>query len=318
MSKKKRKAGRAKSVAVMPSPKRVRWAKAAVVAPLLLCIVAAGAASLRWQPVRRAVGLAPLSEPLAQATPTPTPLVLAKEYVYAGGRLVATEELTSLNSLCPGGVGTYPKCLVDRKHPTYVPTGMSATAVSGTAVSVVWSPPPEGGNVDHYQVERRLTMDDPNPYLFNCASSPCQDTTATPWTAYLYRVSAVFTSGVVSDYTAVDIATTAVYTNDDPLIKANDPQGRPASRVRAADLTELRRAVDLVRGVAEMGGASWKSDPAPASGGQILAAHFLELRTNLNPALQTLGLSPMPDDATLGQGKPVLASHIQDVREKVR
>jgi hypothetical protein len=316
MSKRKRKTDRAKSGAVPQRHKRVRWAKAAVAAPLLLCVLAAGAASLRWQPVRRAVGLAPLSEPLAQATPTP--LALAKEYVYAGGRLVATEEPPA-SALCPAGSsGQYPKCLADSKHPTYIPTGMSATAVSGTAVSVVWSPPPEGGTVDHYQVERRLTIDDPSPYLFNCAASPCQDTSATPWTAYLYRVRSVFTSGVISDYTAADIATTAVYTNDDPLIRANDPQGRPASRVRAADLTELRRAVDLVRGVAEIGGASWKGDPAPASGGLILAAHFLELRANLNPALQALGINALPDDLTLGAGLPVMAAHIQDVRDKVR
>src|ERR1700760_2074582 len=138
MSKKKRKTGRVKmGEKPAPSGKRLRWAKAAVIAPLALCIVAAGAAtSLRWEPVRHAVGLAPLSEPLAQATPTP--LQLSKEYVYAGGRLVATEE----------------------PAPTFAgppPTSLSATTSTITppsaSVSVSWSAP-ASGTVTSYIVER--------------------------------------------------------------------------------------------------------------------------------------------------------------------
>src|SRR5689334_3875408 len=97
MSKRRRKSAKGRAGArASPAKKRVRWAKAAVIAPLALCVLAAGAASLRWEPARHAVGLVPIAEPLAQATPTPLPL--SKEYVYAGGRLVATEEPTPLPS----------------------------------------------------------------------------------------------------------------------------------------------------------------------------------------------------------------------------
>lgn len=117
------------------------WAKAAVVAPLLLCIVAAGAASLRWQPVRRTVGLSPLSEPLAQATPTP--LLLSKEYVYAGGRLVATEEPTPQPSGSP---------------PTNLVATSSIPSSGQLVVKVTW-PAPADATPTGYVVERAQTRD---------------------------------------------------------------------------------------------------------------------------------------------------------------
>src|SRR2546423_15003879 len=117
MSKRKRKAGRVGESPALSNERR-RWARAAVMAPLALCLVAA-AASLRWEPMRHAVGLAPAMEPAAQATPTP--LQLSKEYVYAGGRLVATEE--------PTAAGGPP------------PTNLIATDTSATSVALTWQAP---------------------------------------------------------------------------------------------------------------------------------------------------------------------------------
>jgi hypothetical protein len=76
--------------------------------------------------------------------------------------------------------------------------------------------------------------------------------------------------------------------------------------------------VDAVRVLANVGPAAWQTNPAPAPGGSILAAHSLELRTNLNPALSALGITQMPSDPTLAVGLPVKAVHIQDVRDKVK
>ncbi|HEY9402808.1 MAG TPA: lamin tail domain-containing protein [Pyrinomonadaceae bacterium] len=68
-------------------PRRTRKTAFIVIA---LCMVAAtGVALSRFEPARRTLGLSPSTAP-TQATPAnPT---LAKEYIYADGRLVATEE----------------------------------------------------------------------------------------------------------------------------------------------------------------------------------------------------------------------------------
>jgi hypothetical protein len=309
MSKKKRKAGRTKSNMRPQHPRRVRWAKVAVAAPLLLCIVAAGAASLRWQPVRRAVGLAPLSEPLpAQATPTP--LALSKEYVYAGGRLVATEEPTPLPSGPP---------------PTNLVATSSIPSSGPLAVKLTWWAP-SGTTPTGYVVERAQTRDSTGlqftpltPTVTNppMSDSPYLDQSPPAGTVCVYRVRATY-SGAGDAYSNMDVATTVGYTGDDPLIGANHQPGQHASTISALNLTELQGVVDKVRALAGMSSAAWKNDPVPLSGGQILAAHFQELRDNLNPALAALGIAQMPPDSTLGQGKPVMAAHIQDVREKVR
>ena len=88
--------------------------------------------------------------------------------------------------------------------------------------------------------------------------------------------------------------------------------------MRAADLTELRPVIEAVRALAGVGAGVWKENPAPLYRGTILAAHFAELRTNLNPALAALGVAVLADDDTLGERKAVRAVHVQDVRDKVR
>jgi hypothetical protein len=43
-----------------------------------------------------------------------------------------------------------------------------------------------------------------------------------------------------------------------------------------------------------------------------------ELRTNLNPALSALEITPLLDDSTLVRGLPVKGTHIQAIRDKVK
>lgn len=315
MSKKKKKADRGRTGASpAPARRRLRLARVAVIAPLALCVIAVGAASLKWEPLRRVVGLAPAAEPAAQATPTP--LQLSKEYVYAGGRLVATEEPAPATTPTPSGPP---------------PTNLVATAtVSSPAlpVSLTWGAP-SSGVVASYVVERAESRDnstgllsfapvDPPSATLPTAQSPYQDQTASPGKVYVYRVKANFASGGSSAYSNVDVATTVSYTGDDPLVGANHQPGQHASVVSALNLTELRGVVNSVRALAGLGAAAWKGDPAPQSGGRILAAHFQELRDNLNPALAALGIAPLPPDSTLAVGQAVKAVHIQDVRDKVR
>jgi hypothetical protein len=89
MSKKSKRKARV-SAAPAPSgesgPRRRSYYAAALTALVLL---AASAAATRYDAVRRAVGMGPLLVTPAQGNAN---LPLSKEYVYAGGRLVATEE----------------------------------------------------------------------------------------------------------------------------------------------------------------------------------------------------------------------------------
>lgn len=293
--------------------RRPRLTRARLTIALCLCLVAVATAASRSPSVRHAVGLAPLSEPAVQAPP----LTLSKEYIYAGSRLVATEEPTPLPTPAPAGPP---------------PTGLLATAsfpsIDTAVVRLTWSAPASGSPTS-YVVERassrgangQLQYAALNPPATSAATeaSPYVDQTAAGGTVYLYRVRAVYAGGF-SGYSNQDLATTVRYTGDDPLVGVSDPQGRPRSIVRAANLTELRTVVEAVRALAGVGAGVWKDNPAPLLHGQILAAHFSELRTNLNPALATLGVSemPAPAGAGIGQGQPVRAVHVQDVRDKVR
>lgn len=260
---------------------------------------------MRYEPVRRAVGMRPLSVEPAQSQGLP----LSKEYVYAGGRLVATEEPTPATTPTPTPGGPPPTALTA--------TGFFPSANS-SGVKLVWAAP-SSGSPTSYVVERASSRNQ-GGLLYGPVGSPVTTlpTQANPYidpspavgTVYVYRVKAMYAGGP-SDYSNQDLATTVRYSGDDPLVGG-------ASVIRAADLSELRAVVEAVRSLAGVGAGAWKSNPAPAFGGSILKEHYAELRTNLDPALDELGIGRVPVDASIALTLPVKAVHIQDVRDKVR
>lgn len=292
--------------------RRRTWRVKLIAALLCSCaLLAAGYAATRYEPLRRAAGMRPLLAPAAQQQGA---LPLAKEYVYAGGRLVATVEPTPTPTGPPPGnlvaVASFP-------NPT------------AAAVKLTWSAPPTGSAPTAYVVERASArVSDGVKTEYAPLGQPVTDvpTQTSPYLdptppeqgmVYAYRVRALYAGGY-SGYSNQDVATTFRYTGDDPLVGANDPGNRRASVVSAAIMTELREVVEAVRVLAGSGAATWKQDPPPASKGPIWAEYFTELRTQLNPALEALGISPMPADASIESKKPVKKEHVQDVREKVR
>lgn len=301
MSKGKRRSAKGRAVE-KPSraSRRVRWVKVAVIAPLALCILAAGAASLRWGPARRAVGLAPLVEPQA----TPTPLPLSKEYIYAGGRLVATEEPT------PPPSGPPPTGLVATQSPTVA-----------AQVDLSWSAP--AGQVDHYEIGRKGRVADQLSVVGSTQGAvTIFSDAATPDTAYLYAVRAVFAGGGHSDYSGTDLATTVIF-SDDPLVGSNDAHPPAATVIKAAHLTELRRAVSAVHALAGLGAVtSWMyPDPVSSPGSSrraIYVEDIKELRDRLDEALPGLGRTP-PAYAEITRGvTKVGKSQFQQLREAVK
>ena len=278
--------------------------KAAMVVALALCVTAAGAAAFRWESLRHGPWLAPTAEPVVQQQN----LQLSKEYVYAGGRLVTTEE--------PTPAGGPP------------PTNLVATATSATSVALTWTAP--AGSISGYIVERAQSMNGPYTQVGTTPAGQPSFTDAAPFSSqppsanmsYLYQVKAAYTAGGYSDYSNKDLATTVIFT-DDPLAGANDPQHRPATTIKATHLTELRRAVSAVHVLAGLGAVTTWTYPDPVSSPPaqrraVYLEDMRELRTNLNPALSALGMGTLPDDTTLDRGLKVKATHLQDVRDKVK
>jgi hypothetical protein len=274
---------------------RSRRRRYCVAALSALALLAVSAAATRYGLVRRAVGLRPLIVTPAQGD---APLPFSKEYVYAGGRLVATEEPTPAAAPTPTPAGP-------------PPTNLVATAEFNSAgvtdVRLTWDAPAPGSAVVSYVVERmKAGTDFQQVAAVQEPARTYNDADVAPDSAYLYRVRAVFSNGGSSSYANRDLATTGAV-------------------IKAVHLRELRRAVNAVRALAPpLGDASWShEDPVsspPAQRRAIYAADVTELRARLDEALGTLGLQAggYPDLPPLQVGAVVNADHFEQIRARVR
>jgi hypothetical protein len=221
----------------------------------------------------------------------------SKEYIYAGGRLIATEEAVGPSGPAPTA-----------------PTAVAATALSPTSVTITWAMATDP-TVDHYEVERAENYQ--GPYVAVTPNPGAQATSITDTgreesKAYLYRVRAFNASGQSSDY-RIDLATTIIFT--DSLTNT--------TFIRAQHLVELRRAVNAVRHLAGQGDATWTyPDPVSTPVEQrrkIFFEDVTDLRTNLEIALQVLGLSqPYPPSPALERGGLVFKEHFQQIRDRIQ
>lgn len=257
---------------------------------ILLCVLISLALSAgilaEWK------GLPGISKPLAVAPAVEGSFNAnspSKEYIYAGGRLIATEEPTSSSSLS-------------------APAAFSATTISNAQINLTWNAP--AGIVDHYIVERtqslnsQFTQLEPNPTVASFT-----DTTVTSGVAYLYRVRAVDSQGLTTAASNLDLATAISFT-DDPLV-AN------TTTIKAQHLVELRQAVDAVRLLAGLAAAIW-TDPSP-QGVFIKKVHIEELRTNLDLALTELGLPTQSyTDSVLTTSTAIRKVHFDELRQRVK
>lgn len=283
--------------------KRYSRRKVTLVVGLILCLGLTTLILAQWKSFRSAFN--PLS-PAPQTSPTPQ---LSKEYIYAGGKLIATEE--------PNNGGT--------TSPLPAPSGFYAIGASlpSAQVTLNWTAP-TGGTVNHYEIERTQS-------LSAGYTAISQNTTATTYTdnsvsagvAYLYRVRAVDSSNRFTEYSNRDLATTITF-DDSPLLgSAGNPNPGTATTIKATHFEQLRSAINAVRVLANPGAApfNWttSNNPAPQSGGGIYRSHLNDLRTNLRDALNALVLNPpqftSPDPMTSGQA--VRAIHVQELRDLV-
>jgi len=224
---------------------------------ILVCATMAGV----W---RNTAGVRKLRAVFLPSSPPaiPSPDHPSKEYIYAGGKLVATEAPVILIA---------PQTLV----------ATSVTNLPAPQITITWQAS-EGAH--HYQVEKTTNVNvaysSVNP---NVSGLTVTDSDVTPVTAYLYKVRAVDANGNVSPYSNVDVATAISFT-DDTLVSNS-------TLVQAVHINELRQAVNAVRAVTQnLGPADW-------GGGiqqyvtTIQAKHIQDLRDNLDEARSALGLS---------------------------
>jgi RHS repeat-associated protein len=191
------------------------------------------------------------------------------------------------------------------------PSNLTAPSTSNTQVTLQWT---GITGADHYEIERTSNISQNFQAIGTSQTATFSDTGVAQDTAYLYRVRAVDASGNKSAPSNVRLATTVAFT-DNPLA---DPQN-PSNTVpfKAEHLTQLRRAVNAVRVVANKQAAAWTHPDL--NNALIFAADVEELRTKLEEALQVIFAgSPLPSytDSTLS-GQPFKRQHIQELRQAV-
>jgi hypothetical protein len=261
--------------------KRRRYVLVGSVCLIALLGMAAVAGPWRTSLSRTRVGSLFFSPP----PPLPPPGSPSKEYIYAGGRLIATEE----------------------PNPMVAPTNLIADTFSSARIDLTWTAAP---GAHHYQVERAPNLGGTFTVVnSNVAGTTYQDTTVTSVNAYLYRVRTADAIGNLSAPSGIDVATAITFT-DNPLTVGTTP-------VKAVHMTELRQAVNAVRAAANLGAATW-TDPTLSTSVTIKAVHVTELRTNLDAALTALGITPSAYTDPSLTGILIKKVHVDEVRQRVK
>jgi hypothetical protein len=218
----------------------------------------------------------------------------SKEYIYAGGRMLASEEPV----------------------PPMPPTGLTARTLSTASVTLNWTAPSPAP--DHYVVERSSSFAGTYTQLGQATATTYTDPSAgqvppgpSPGVAYIYRVRSADSSGNTSSPSNLALATTVMFT-DEPLHQF-------ATTVKAVHITDLRTAVNAVRTTAGLAGYVWTNQTLTPQVTQVKAVDVEDLRNALTPALTTMGFSaPVYTDEPLHQMVTrIKAQHIQELRQLV-
>jgi fibronectin type 3 domain-containing protein len=182
------------------------------------------------------------------------------------------------------------------------PTGVTATAATGTLVNLSWN---AVQNTAHYEVWRS-SGGGAFALMSSPATSPTTDAVSAG-TTYIYKLKAVSNTLGTSAFSTPDIATTIFFA--EALVSGT-------TTIKASHLTELRAAVNAVRVAAGLTLPTY-TDASPA-GVFIKAVHITELRTALNAARTAIGLPGLTYQNTLTAGTtPVRAVDFNEIRNGV-
>lgn len=220
--------------------------------------------------------------------PPPVPASPSKEYIYAGGRLVATEE----------------------PNPLIPPANVAANTVSAARVTITWNP---SATAHHYVIERATQVGNFTALNNNVTGTTYNDDTVSNLNAYLYRIRSADSGGNLSPGSNIDLAT-AITFEDDPF-----PAPPTLTPVRAQHILQLRQAVNAVRHLTTtLSDYNWGQPSATLVGAPVKGTDVEELRTALDDAMQIIGLQVGGfTDSTLA-GKPISKVYINELRGRVK
>lgn len=182
------------------------------------------------------------------------------------------------------------------------PPTLTATASSTTQVALTWTA--VDGAVS-YDVQRSFNNGAFAP-LITVGTTSHNDMGLTANTSYLYRVRANVAGGS-TDYSAVDAATTTIFT-DTPL--------NAGATVKVVHFTQLRTAVNAMRASAGLTPQSFTDTLTTST--VVKAIHMTELRTALNAARATIGLPALTYTDPSLSGTTIKAAHVNEVRNGVK
>lgn len=250
-----------------------------------IILLAVGTIAGPWSSVRiRSAFFSPPPPPTLPGPGNPS-----KEYVYAGSRLIATEEPSALAA----------------------PLLLAAATFSQSRVDISWN---ASQNAHHYQIERAGMLGESNFAVINSnvTGTTYSDSTVTSVNAYLYRVRAADTVGNLSPPSNIDVAT-AITFDDDPF-----PAAPTLTLVKAQHILQLRQAINAVRHtVPGMQDYAW-TQSITAGSTLIKANDIEEMRTALNQALNGLNLPPGSYTDSSLSNVLIQKLHITELRNRVK
>jgi RHS repeat-associated protein len=223
----------------------------------------------------------------------------SKEYGYRNGQLLVVAEPASTSAPAPSTL-----------------TAAASGSLASPTVTLNWT---AASGATNYRVERKPAG---SSYTFAgaTASTSFTDTGVTSGAAYLYRVCAANAqNNCTSAFSNTALGSAIIFATDPTIITiVDDPTGVNTTRVKAAHITELRTAVNSVRGLAGLSAASW-TNPILTIGVSVISKDDItDLRTKLDEALTTLGIqtSAYADTPLLGlpNGTWIKGIHIRELR----
>lgn len=222
---------------------------------------------------------------------------LERENIYRGGQLLSVVETPTAAA----------------------PSALAAAPSSGgSSITLSWS---AASGATNYRVERK---DAGGSFALagTSTSTGFTDNGVTSGNAYLYKVCAADgQNNCTSSYTNIALGATVTFPTDPTITSiVDDPTGVNVTKVKSAHVTELRTAVNAVRGLAGLANAGW-THPA-ATGDAIYADDVRDLRSALDEALVALAIqtSTYTDSSLAGapNGTLIRKTHITELRERTK